>query len=97
MSGSAFGYVVPSPCQGRERSEKELANAEPRLRGDSCRISDPRKLIGQARRLGDAGPAYEVVAVDEQGKVAIEVIHSGERAAFPVEEVLEDPMAETFP
>jgi len=60
-------------------------------------ISDPRKLIGQVRRLGDAGPAYEVVAVDEQGKVVIEVIHSGGRAAFPVEEVLEDPMAETFP
>ena len=98
MSGSAFGYVVRSPCQGRERSEKELANAEPRLRGDSCRVHfRPRKLIGQVRRLGDAGPAYEVVAVDEQGKVVIEVIHSGGRAAFPVEEVLEDPMAETFP
>ncbi len=25
-------------------------------------LSDPRRLIGQVRRFGDAGPAYEVIA-----------------------------------
>lgn len=63
----------------------------------SAYLSDPRKLIGQVRRLGDAGPAYEIIAVDEPGKVVIEVIHSGEKVTCLVEEVLEDPMAETFP
>jgi hypothetical protein len=60
-------------------------------------LADPRKLIGQVRRLGDAGPAYEIIAIDEHGKVVIEVIHSGERVTCPVKEVVDDPMAETFP
>jgi hypothetical protein len=60
-------------------------------------LADPRKLIGQVRRLGDAGPAYEIIGVEEPEKVVIEVIHSGERVICPVKEVLEDPMAETFP
>ena len=58
---------------------------------------DPRKLIGQIRRLGSAGPAYEIMSVDDAGNVVIEVIESGERVTFPVAEVLEDPMAETIP
>jgi len=58
---------------------------------------DPRRLIGQIRRFGPAGPAYEVISLDEAGRVAIEVIYSGERATCTVTEVLEDPMAETIP
>jgi hypothetical protein len=52
-------------------------------------VDDRRSLIGQIRRLGDAGPAYEVVL--------IEVIESGERVSFPIASVLEDPLAETIP
>ena len=58
---------------------------------------DPRKLIGQIRRLGSAGPAYEIVCVDDASNVVIEVIYSGERVTCPLAEVLEDPMAETIP
>ncbi len=58
---------------------------------------DPRKLIGQIRRLGSAGPAYEIMSVDDAGNVVIEVIESGEQVKFPIAEVLEDPMAETIP
>ena len=58
---------------------------------------DPRKLIGQIRRLGSAGPAYEIMSVDDAGNVVIEVIESGEQVKFPISEVLEDPMAETIP
>jgi L-arabinose isomerase len=58
---------------------------------------DPRKLIGQLRRLGSAGPAYEIMSVHDAGNVVIEVIESGERVKLPIAEVLEDPMAETIP
>ena len=58
---------------------------------------DPRKLIGQIRRLGDAGPAYEIMKIDDAGNVAIEIIYSGEKVVCPIAEVLEDPMAETIP
>jgi hypothetical protein len=58
---------------------------------------DPRRLIGQIRRLGEYGPAYEIMSVDNAGTVVIEVIESGEQVKFPIAEVLEDPMAETIP
>jgi Family of unknown function (DUF5397) len=57
----------------------------------------PQSLIGQIRRLGTAGPAYEVMKVDDNDDVHIEVIASGEMAIFPLAEILEDPMAETIP
>lgn len=60
-------------------------------------LSDPRRLIGQVRRFGDAGPAYEIIGVDDAGRVVTEVIVSGERVTCEIGEVLEDPMAETFP
>jgi len=60
-------------------------------------LSDPRRLIGQVRRFGDAGPAYEIVALDETNKVVAEVVYSGERVICEIREVLEDPMAETIP
>ena len=58
---------------------------------------DPRALVGQIRRLGSAGPAYEIMKVDSSGDVHIEIIVSGEEVVFPLAEVLEDPMAETIP
>jgi hypothetical protein len=58
---------------------------------------DPGQLVGQIRRLGDHGPAYEIVSVDDAGNAVIEVIESGEQVKFPIAEVIEDPMAETIP
>jgi hypothetical protein len=60
-------------------------------------LADPRKLIGQVRRFGDAGPAYEVLSLNEDGKLVTEVIYSGEIVICEVKEVLDDPMAETIP
>jgi hypothetical protein len=60
-------------------------------------LADPRKLIGQVRRFSDSGPAYEVIAVDENGRLVTEVIYSGEKVICEVKEVLDDPMAETIP
>jgi len=60
-------------------------------------LADPRKLIGQVRRFSDAGPAYEIIAVDENGRLVTEVVYSGERVICEVKEVLDDPLAETIP
>jgi hypothetical protein len=60
-------------------------------------LADPRKLIGQVRRFGDEGPAYEILALDENGRLVAEVIDTGEKVICEVKEVLEDPMAETIP
>ena len=58
---------------------------------------DPRKLIGQFRRLGPAGPAYEIMDVDGNGIVTVEIVYSDEQLTYPLAEILEDPIAETIP
>ena len=56
-----------------------------------------RGLVGQVRRWGPAGPAYEVIGIDDDGNAVCEVVYSGERVSCPVSEVMQDPMAETIP
>ncbi len=56
----------------------------------------PHELVGQVRRLGYHGPAYEIMSIDGD-KVNIEVIESEEKVALPISEVVRDPMAETIP
>jgi hypothetical protein len=63
----------------------------------SYETEDPRKLIGQFRRLGSAGPAYQIMAVDPDGTVHVELVYNDEKLKFPMAEVLEDPIAETIP
>ncbi len=58
---------------------------------------DPRTLIGQFRRFGPDGPAYEVMVIDDEGRVHVEVVYSDEKVICSVAEVLEDPIAETIP
>jgi len=58
---------------------------------------DPRSLIGQFRRLGEDGPAYEIMSLDGDGNIVIEIVESDERVTMPIAEVLEDPIAETIP
>ena len=58
---------------------------------------DPRKLIGQFRRFGPDGPAYEIMAVDGDGNIHVEVVYSDEKVVCSLAEVLEDPIAETIP
>lgn len=54
-------------------------------------------FVGQVRRFGPAGPAYEVVGMDGRDMVEIEVISTGERLDYAVEDLVADPMAETVP
>ena len=58
---------------------------------------DPRALIGQFRRFGPDGPAYEIMSIDDAGRVHVEVVYSDEKVICSVAEVLEDPIAETIP
>jgi hypothetical protein len=60
-------------------------------------IEGPKRLVGQIRRLGTAGPAYEIKRVEEDGTVHVEFVHNDEEMTFPLVEVLEDPIAETIP
>jgi Family of unknown function (DUF5397) len=60
-------------------------------------LTDPSNFVGQVRRFGPDGPAYEVVGVAGRGIVAIEVIESGERLDYALEELVLDPVAETVP
>jgi Family of unknown function (DUF5397) len=54
-------------------------------------------FVGQVRRFGAFGPAYEVVGAASADEVAITVVESGERLTYAVADVLADPIAETIP
>ncbi len=60
-------------------------------------LADPKGLVGQFRRLGDAGPAYEIMAVHDDGRVDIEIVFSDEKVTEKLDSVLADPIAETLP
>lgn len=54
-------------------------------------------MIGDVRRFGPTGPAYEVVDGVLNGEIMIEVVQSGERLSYPLADYLADPVAETVP
>ena len=58
---------------------------------------DARDFIGDVRRFGQYGPAYEVIDVKSSGDLVITVIESGERLDYALAEFLADPVAETVP
>lgn len=55
------------------------------------------EFVGQVRRFGARGPAYEVLEVRGGGDLAIAVVQSGERLDYPLSEFLTDPVAVTVP
>jgi hypothetical protein len=58
---------------------------------------DPHKLVGQFRRFGEAGPAYEILRIDSKDNAWIRVVYSEEELAYPIAEIVADPIAETIP
>ena len=54
-------------------------------------------FMGQVRRFGPFGPAYEVVDIRPSGELVIHVFDNGEQLAYSVAEFLADPIAETIP
>jgi Family of unknown function (DUF5397) len=59
--------------------------------------ADVVNFVGQVRRFGQHGPAYEVTAVRRTGDVAITVIQSGEQLDYALTAFLADPIAEIVP
>ena len=59
--------------------------------------SDAQSLVGQFRRLGPDGPAYEIMDVEKNGDVKIEIVYSNEKVTCKLDEVVGDPIAETIP
>jgi hypothetical protein len=58
---------------------------------------DPKALVGQFRRFGEYGPAYEIVRISNEREAFIHVIYSGEQLDFPIAEIMTHPIAETIP
>jgi Family of unknown function (DUF5397) len=54
-------------------------------------------FMGQVRRFGPFGPAYEVVDIKPSGGLVIHVFDNGEQLDYSVAEFLADPIAETIP
>lgn len=52
-----------------------------------------RDLIGALHRFGEAGPAYEVVDLADEGFVTICLVETGERVRYSASEVRIDPVA----
>jgi hypothetical protein len=59
--------------------------------------ADTRQFIGEVRRFGPFGPAYEVVDTAPEREMTIIVIETGEKLQYPLADLLADPMAETVP
>ena len=58
---------------------------------------DGRGLVGQFRRFGEEGPAYEILRIMSKDEVLISVVTSEEELAYPISEALADPIAVTIP
>jgi hypothetical protein len=54
-------------------------------------------FVGQVRRFGAQGPAYEVMDMRQNGELAIQVVQSGERLDYPLSDFVADPVAVTVP
>lgn len=54
-------------------------------------------LVGQFRRFGEEGPAYEVLRIVGKDAAWISVVYSEEELAYPIADILADPIAETIP
>ncbi|MFM9940018.1 MAG: DUF5397 family protein [Hyphomicrobiaceae bacterium] len=56
-----------------------------------------KPFIGEVRRFGVDGPAYEVMGFTALGDAEIQVIETGERLDYALADVMADPLAETVP
>ena len=66
------------------------ATVHPSMRNDQ---RGARRLIGEFRRFGEHGIAYEVIGLDDEEHVRIRVIETGETLTYPAADVRTDPEA----
>ena len=60
-------------------------------------VHDPKELVGQFRRFGEFGPAYEVLRIVDAKTAFIHVYTNGEELNYSIAEILSDPVTETIP
>ena len=60
-------------------------------------FAEAHVAIGDVRRFGPYGPAYEVIDIKANGDLRIVVIETGERLDYAQSEFLADPIAVTVP
>lgn len=58
---------------------------------------DLTELVGQFRRFGEVGPAYEVLAIMKPDFAKIRVVATGEEVDYRMDRLMSDPLAETVP
>ena len=63
----------------------------------ACLSEGSASVVGQFRRFGEEGPAYEVLRLHGQDEAWISVVCSEEELAYPIAALLADPIAETIP
>lgn len=51
-------------------------------------------VIGESRRLGETGPAYEVLRFVGDDEVEIEIHETGEVVTLSLEEISQNPLAD---
>lgn len=54
-------------------------------------------LVGEFKRFGEDGPAYEILRIDDDEEATIRVVYSGEVLRLPIAEILTHPEAVTIP
>ena len=54
-------------------------------------------LVGQFRRFGEAGPAYEIMKVKSESHAAIRVVYSGEELDYSIEHLKAEKYARRKP
>lgn len=52
-----------------------------------------RPSVGEFRRFGELGVAYEVIEITDEMTAAIRVLESGETLTYPITSILSDPAA----
>jgi len=57
----------------------------------------PQHLVGQWRRFGKYGVAYEIQKLENETEATIKVFGTGEVLTHPITEILEDPIVECLP
>ena len=63
----------------------------------STYVATTMDLVGQVRRFGAQGPAYEVMGTRANGDLMIAVVETGEQLDYPLIDFLADPIALTVP
>ena len=63
----------------------------------SYETRNARTYVGEVRRFGAMGPAYDVVDTTAGGDLMITVVESGECLDYAIADFLADPVAVTVP